>query len=356
MDVKHSGLSNLFSIPLTETFWNVVGVSNLGIELSVLQVKYHWDLNAYFQHEWFEDKNPLWGKLGRSINFGFGLHALLNLPGVLTAFFKSGLFTEALAKIGLSAPEAAIPTILGFGTALTVLAVLGVPLTPLVVGLTLAGSILGGAIGIGISAAIDLGSGGAALITNGVIIMGMSGIVGGFFGWIGSLFDKAAGNLISGLHIMVGGIQALFELFMIMRNGLSITNVLNLIMAITSIVATLNYLQTMTGTNTCTIDQTECNNPNATSTTSSYLAYYEVTVISSDSSEHSANIQKIISILNSDPTILEKNFPGKQKYIFIGNTNDAYVTDQVAVIAISKDRLYATNTSPMALISNSAIK
>jgi hypothetical protein len=56
-------------------------------------------------------------------------------------------------------------------------------------------------------------------------------------------------------------------------------------------------------------------------------------------------------MLDKDPTILERTFPGKQKYIFINDTDDSYVNDTIAVIAISQNSLYFNYDTNLALIS-----
>ena len=86
------------------------------------------------------------------------------------------------------------------------------------------------------------------------------------------------------------------------------------------------------------------------SSTSNYLAYYDVTIVSADQSKHVTNIQKITAMLDKDITLLERTFPGKQKYIFVNDTNDSYINDTMAVVSIAQNSLYYDDTN-LALIS-----
>ena len=160
---------------------------------------------------------------------------------------------------------------------------------------------------------------------------------------------------MAGFGMVLNGLQALFELFMIMKFGVNILNVLQLILAISSLMATMRYLETLSGTNTCTTEE-ECpaNSGNGFISQGQvdYLAYYDLKVISNDTVSQKQNIQKILALLNQDPTFLESNYGTRKKYIYVGDTNDVYINDDSVIIAISQKQLFS-GTSISALINQS---
>jgi hypothetical protein len=270
-------------------------------------------------------------------------------PQVLGAWFKwvSTLITLPGGAIG---PAAAMakgmwPTLIGTGLGLLTLAALGVPMTPTVIGLGILGGVAGGTIATVVAVLLAGGPPGWIALA---VIGTVSFITTLLGGWIGSLIDKSINRMISFFGLAINGIQALFELMLILRRGIGITNVLQLILAIGSIVATLNYMQTMNGTNACTTDD-ECLTifDSESSVTpggeTDYLYYYDLNVISSESQYHQQNIQRVLSLLGDNPDFLNNTFGDKQKYIYIGNTTDTYVNEYVAIIAINKNDLYSNN-------------
>jgi len=348
-------LNALFGLPVWETANTFADVAGLGQELSVIQKKYGWNFGEYFKNEF---KNPLIA-IGRISNWIQGVWGITKLPRILIAFMRSPLtvkFATWLAK-GLPvknlvpiAKSVGWQTLLGWGLSLGILTLLGVPLTPTVIAFSLGGSLLAGTTATALIAA-GVVSGPVGWVTLGVVTFVT--ITATFFGWIGSLIDKAFGNVVNRALTMfngvISGIQSLFEILRYLSEGLSLKNILPFILAcmsLLSIYTTINYLQTMDATNSCTTKQ-ECVKQNASSPfiseggTLDYLAYYDVTVISKDENARAENIQRVLSLLSENPLILNKTFGAKTKYLYIGDTSDIYTNEEMAVVAINKQQLFS---------------
>jgi hypothetical protein len=343
--IKNNNLlyKNLMSVPLTQLFGSAFNISMIGQELSILQKKYNWDFRSYAKNEW--GNNSSLNNAFKTANVGLGLKGLIDFPKALAALLRSDIFATAFSKIGLSSGTLVAPIIAGITLSLVMLAVMGVNLTSTVI----LSSIIGGTIA-GVGTAAILASLSIPISTPFVVaIVAIGGVIGG---WIGSWLDKGVGRLFDGFRTLLGGIQAIFELLIAFRNGFKFEKLMNYMMALISAMSFLYNLDKFVNTNACTIDGEECNNKYAaTSSKSNYLANYDVTIVSADQSKHVANIQKITAMLDRDPTILERTYPGKQKYIFVNDTDDSYVNDTLAVIAISQNSLYFNNDTNLALIS-----
>lgn len=355
LSVAQKGGTGFWGLPIGDTFLNFANISMLGQELSVIQTKYHWNFGEYFKNEF---SNP-WAIGTRLGNWGLGLHGLMRLPQVIGTWFQSNIFTSFVGGTNVFSGIAA-PATIGWLLSLGVLAAMGVPLTPIVIGSSLIGMAAGTTLAV-VAPALIFGT-----IVSGPIgwlLMGGSALIGGILGgkfgyWLDQKLNGALNGAISMFGLAINGIQALFELFKILQGGLKnigITNILTLLMAGSSLIATLNYLSDMGATNNCTTDE-ECPDSEGEGFISQgetdYLYYYDLNVLSGDKATHRDNIQRILSLLSEDPDFLETNFGDKKKYIYVGDTNDMYVNDDSVIIAISKKQLYS-GSSISALVNQS---
>ena len=355
---KSAGLVKLFSIPLLEGFSNVLGISQLGIELSILQVKYKWNIQKYFENEFKLSENGIervWGSvlLGlRGLNFVGGVSALVNAPRVLLGFFKAPFMQGLLSKWGLgglSLMKGIVwPSIIGSigGFAALAAFVPGIVFTPTVILLGTIGGFIGTFVGTWVAGLVAGSSLGIGLVASPFIVGFFNGVGTFLGGWLGSWIDKTFGAAMSLFNLAVNGIQALLQLISILRNGISLDNILSLIMALASLITTFNYMQTMSGTNSCSTPE-ECAKQNTNTIqapATNHLAYYNVTIMSADSNSHNANIRRIIALLDAEPGILDTTYGNRRKYIYIGKTNDIYANDENVVIGVTQNSLYTNNS------------
>jgi hypothetical protein len=339
---KGGAIQKFFAMPLMDTF-NVAGdVSRLSQELTLLRVKYHWDLGKYFQSEW-SNNNNIFDKAMRGLNFAGGIGGVLNIPRVIAAW------GNAFGLPSMTVGEVFLPAIVSTLLSLGILSMLGLTGPGALIGMTI-GVGLGVTAGVAISGLVDVGTGGIGAVTNFAIVTFFGTLGGTLGGLVGGWVDWMFGKAISYGQLLIGGIQAIWELFMMWKRGLDFSNLLQFILAISGLIATLNYMQTMSGTNNCTIYD-ECfwkkdSTTGGSQMNNDYLAYYNVNVVTSNSADRQADISKVLQLLDRDPDALKSDYTNnKSIYVYVADTDDIYVNNDMVILAISHNTLATPNTS-----------
>jgi hypothetical protein len=341
----------LAQFPATEFYGHFQTNVWFGTQLDLLKNKYHGNFEKYWRENWnpFYDANIFKTFLAVSnwiMPVGAGISVLTGVMGtslirVTSAIFNTpylSLGRNILSLAGLSSRAVTLSTIVGTVIGITAAVLLGIPIGPgMLLGATI-GGIVGTIAGLGISALISAATGGIGAFLSFVITTTAVAIGTTIGSWIGSWFDKAVGFSGGMMMNFLQGMLALFQMLMILKQKISLDNVMPIAIGLITLMGTLYRMGVFDTSNQCLEDQ-YC--PLTAPTTGLNdqpdlleLKAFGVYLISPQNSVvDSDTLGLITSYLNNNGIELQNKFNAKTIFINLLGT-ESFINEQFVILGI----------------------